>query len=353
MFEEIINHNARLEHMTLADVNKMTDSEKIVFKKISLELVAPMARQTGLYRIQKRIEDNLLRLFYENTFEYLTKRMESLKQNKRFYMQNIENNISEKLKKNGITNPHVEGRLKHIYSVHRKMEDQKLPFEEIFDIIAFRVKVNTEKEVYDVLRLIQEIWPLVPGKLKDYIKNPKENGYQSLHITVTGPEGRNVEIQIRTHEMHEIAENGTANHARVYKPKFVDSNKIEDIFNLLSKESPEFQEDFQNWKEVHRVFNDPSNKDINFLDYLNRIALQSRKDLSEVQLVVFFAINVNISRAMESRYTADSAFIPFFHSNNTLDFTKRYFEILNNNPSLFFGEMPVFFSQIFKRDEKN
>jgi GTP pyrophosphokinase len=121
--------------------------------------------------------------------------------------------ISEKLSSYGLVGK-VSGRPKHFYSIYKKMKAQSLEFEQVYDVIAFRIILATVKDCYEALGIIHSLWKPVPGRFKDYIAMPKANGYQSLHTTVIGPYGERVEIQIRTEEMNQTAEEGIAAHWR-------------------------------------------------------------------------------------------------------------------------------------------
>jgi len=145
------------------------------------------------------------------------------------------------------TQGEVTGRLKQIYSIYLKMEEQNIDFDQVYDITAFRVVVNSIKECYDVLGIIHSIWKPIPGKFKDYIGLPKENMYQSLHTTVIGPYGERIEIQIRTHEMHKIAEEGIAAHWKYKGGKVVE--EAEDKRFTWLRQLLEWQRDLKDNRE--------------------------------------------------------------------------------------------------------
>ena len=177
----------------------------------TMEIYAPIAHRLGVEKMKDELED--LALLYLDPVGYreitsiLDRRRDTLEK----FQQSMERRISQRMEKEGIQCK-VYGRLKHIYSIYRKMYAQHLGVEEIFDLCAFRVIVNDLADCYNVLGIIHEMFRPVPGRFKDYISTPKPNNYQSLHTTVIGTEGIPFEVQIRTWEMHVTAEYGVAAH---------------------------------------------------------------------------------------------------------------------------------------------
>lgn len=184
------------------------------------EIFAPLAHRLGMWRLKWELEDlAFFNLEPEKYQEIKTKVAES-RGVRESYIQEFINQAMSLLKKVGIE-CEITGRPKHFYSIYRKMVDQNLEFDEIYDLIAVRIIVETIKECYAVLGLVHAAWKPIPGRFKDYVAMPKSNGYQSLHTTVIGPAGKPVEVQIRTKEMHRIAEYGIAAHWR-YKEGVTD-----------------------------------------------------------------------------------------------------------------------------------
>lgn len=197
----------------------------------TLEIYSPIAHRLGLYKIKVELDDLSLRYLKPDVYNRI---VEGLKQNKRLdeeYINSVIKKITNLLEENNIK-ARVSGRRKNIYSIYQKMLKQKIPLEEVYDIIAFRVIVDTVKDCYTALGMIHSKWPPVPGRFKDYISTPKPNMYQSLHTTVIGPEGEHIEVQIRTENMHYIAEYGVAAHWK-YKDKNVIKPKDEKRFYWL------------------------------------------------------------------------------------------------------------------------
>ena len=177
----------------------------------TLGIYAPLANRLGLYRLKVRLENYGLMYLKPDVYGQISEGIDRFQDQGQTYIDKVCGMINDVLKDNEI-NGRVTGRIKHIYSIYHKMKQRGLALDQIFDMIAFRVVVNNLRECYTVLGLVHSLWKPVPGKFKDYISMPKANMYQSLHSTVIGPDGERIEIQIRTEEMHQLAENGVAAH---------------------------------------------------------------------------------------------------------------------------------------------
>jgi GTP pyrophosphokinase len=175
------------------------------------DIYAPLANRLGLHRVKTELEDLCLRYLKPDVFDQLSQAVSEHRAAGEPYIEKVIDLINGMLRKNRIKG-RVYGRTKHLHSIHVKMEQQGLTFDEIYDLIAFRIILKSIKDCYAVLGLIHAIWRPVPGRFKDYISIPKANMYQSLHSTVIGPDGERIEVQIRTEEMNRIAEYGVAAH---------------------------------------------------------------------------------------------------------------------------------------------
>jgi GTP pyrophosphokinase len=187
------------------------EERKKAIAQETLTIYAPLANRLGLYRIKVQLEDESLRYLRPDVYQQILDGIHNYRGKGETYIQKVCTIIENVLQENGISG-RVKGRIKHIYSIFHKMEHRGLSLDQIFDLIAFRVIVDTVKDCYTVLGLVHSLWKPIPGKFKDYISMPKANMYQSLHTTVVGPEGERIEIQIRTEEMHRLAEFGVAAH---------------------------------------------------------------------------------------------------------------------------------------------
>jgi len=182
--------------------------------KETLEIYAPLAGRLGIDWIKSELEDLSFKYLYPKDYERLKKEVEKRVKAATEYVEKVKKMLADILKKNNIEGK-VLGRVKHLYSVYKKLQKYNLTIEDldqIYDLIGFRIIVNTVEECYRTLGIVHSLWRPIPGRFKDYISFPKPNMYQSLHTTVLGPEGKKIEIQIRTEYMDKIANEGIAAH---------------------------------------------------------------------------------------------------------------------------------------------
>ncbi len=197
----------------------------------TLEIYSPISHRLGLYKIKVELDDLSLKYLKPDVYKRIEEGIKKHRVLGKDYIDKVISKLENILSENNIKGK-VTGRQKHIYSIYQKMIKQKLPLEQIYDLIAFRVIVDSIKDCYTTLGIIHSKWPPVPGRFKDYISMPKANMYQSLHTTVIGPNGEHIEIQIRTEKMHYIAEYGVAAHWK-YKDKDIIKPKDEKRFSWL------------------------------------------------------------------------------------------------------------------------
>jgi GTP diphosphokinase / guanosine-3',5'-bis(diphosphate) 3'-diphosphatase len=201
-------HNMRtLHYVPLA--------KRVRIAEETLDIYAPLAGRMGMQEVRYELENLAFSHFNPEGFALVSGRLEELATKNRGLITRIEQELDAKLQAQGIKGE-VEGRQKSPYSIWKKMERKAIAFEQLSDLFGFRLMVNTVVDCYRALGLVHVNWPMVPGRFKDYISTPKSNDYRSLHTTVIGPGSQRVELQIRTFEMHQIAEYGIAAHA-VYK----------------------------------------------------------------------------------------------------------------------------------------
>ncbi len=183
----------------------------------TLEIYAALANRLGMGWLRAEFEDLSFKYLMPELYEELARKVAKRKEEQEGYMNEVKELVTRKLKAEGLPGK-VSGRVKHYYGIYQKMQKQRITFEQISDVIGLRILTDTKANCYAILGLIHSLWTPIPGRFKDYIGVPKSNMYQSLHTTVIGPKGERVEFQIRTEEMHRIAEEGIASHWK-YKEK--------------------------------------------------------------------------------------------------------------------------------------
>lgn len=211
----------------------------------TLDIYAPLANRLGISKIKWELEDLCLRYLHPEEYYDLVEKIASKRREREDMIKGIIQQLDEKLKETGIEAA-IDGRPKHFYSIYRKMHFKNKTFDQIFDLLAIRVIVDTVKDCYAALGSAHTLWKPIPGRFKDYIAMPKPNMYQSLHSTVIGPGGQPFEIQIRTWEMHRTAEYGIAAHWK-YK-EGIDGKDLDNKLKWV-KQIEEFQTETDDAKE--------------------------------------------------------------------------------------------------------
>ncbi len=220
-------HNMRtLEHLP--------EEKRIAIAEETIDIYAPLANRLGIQEIKVELEDLALKFLKPDLWKNIDEQVKKRESQREKYIQEVKSIVEKKLAENNLNNAEIYGRLKHYYSIAKKMERQKIPFDEVHDIVAFRIIVDSVQECYETLGILHTLWRPVPGRFRDYIAMPKANNYQSLHTTVIGPRGERVEFQIRTKQMHETAEHGIAAHWK-YKEGRLINDKDEMKFKWLRR----------------------------------------------------------------------------------------------------------------------
>jgi len=197
-------HNMRtLEHLSKAKRQEIAQE--------TLEIYAPLANRLGIGWMKNELEDLCLKHLKPDVYETLQVRVAKRDEDRQQYIEEVIQLVDKAMRENGLPGE-VYGRPKHLYGIYQKMNKQSITFEEVYDLTALRIVTDTKMNCYALLGVIHSLWRPVPGRFKDYIAIPKSNLYQSLHTTVVGPKGEHVEFQIRTEDMHRVAEYGIAAH---------------------------------------------------------------------------------------------------------------------------------------------
>ncbi|MEN8189467.1 MAG: bifunctional (p)ppGpp synthetase/guanosine-3',5'-bis(diphosphate) 3'-pyrophosphohydrolase [Thermodesulfobacteriota bacterium] len=178
----------------------------------TMDLYAPLASRLGIDWLKRQLEDLSFQFLYPEEFLELTTKLESSLEERQTYVEEVISILHNKLGENKVWPKRIIGRPKHLYSIFKKLQAQKIPLERVYDKVAFRIIVNTVNECYEALGVVHANWAPIPGRIKDFISVPKANNYQSMHTTVAGPRGHFIEIQIRTEGMDRVAQEGIAAH---------------------------------------------------------------------------------------------------------------------------------------------
>ena len=232
-------HNMR----TIKAIPKIEKRQRIAQE--TMEIYAPLADRMGMHRIRDELEDLSFEILNNDARELIKKKLDEIKSDKKDLFESLSFELSEILNDNHI-NAEIHGREKTPFSIWRKVQKKRISLEQITDIIGFRITLSTVDECYKTLGIFHKRWNCIPGKFKDYISSPKINGYKSLHTSVIGSNKKPIEIQIRTHEMHEFAERGVASHWKYKSSEKFNSlswkeyDWLKDLVEIIDKnENPE------------------------------------------------------------------------------------------------------------------
>lgn len=241
----------------LRAASKLPESIRKHIAKEAQHIYAPLANRLGIGQIKWEIEDLSFRYLEPEGYKHIARSLDEKRLAREEYLAQLIETVKQALAREGIR-AQVYGRVKHIYSIWRKMQRKNLSFSEIYDVRAIRVLVEEVRDCYAVLGIVHSLWQHIPKEFDDYIATPKENGYKSLHTAVIGPEGKTVEIQIRTTQMHTDAELGVAAHWVYKEGGALDSDyqtKLNAIRNLL-EETEDIQDSEETEKFLHSSIED-------------------------------------------------------------------------------------------------
>lgn len=214
----------------------------------TMDIYAPIADRLGISKVKVELDDLSLRYLEPDAYQELSKRFDAIKEDKENFVKDIMDEVDRHLRGSGIQAT-IDGRVKHLFSIYRKMVKQSKSLDQIYDLFAIRIIVDNDQECYTALGIIHEMYKPIPGRFKDYIAMPKPNHYQSLHTTLIGPNGQPFEIQIRTYEMHRTAEYGIAAHWKYKEGGKGSQNQSEQEKMAWLRRILEWQHDMDDNKE--------------------------------------------------------------------------------------------------------
>ena len=225
------------------------NAERIPEEQLSLarevfEIYAPLAHRLGIGHLKWELEDHAFRYLEPLSYKRIAKLLDEKRLSRQEYIDNVIEELETKLQSFGIE-VGLEGRAKHIYSIWHKMREKGITFSEVHDVRAIRLLVSSTNDCYRVLGVVHSLWRSIPHEFDDYIANPKENGYRSLHTAVIGPEGKVLEVQIRTEEMHEEAEYGVCSHWRYKEPEGKSQSEMYEERLEWLRQILDWQEEFE------------------------------------------------------------------------------------------------------------
>ncbi len=194
-------------------LSHLPPERQIEISQETLDVYAPLAHRLGIYWIKSELEDAALRYMHPEVYHQLKRNVAKKRVAREEYIKGVITVLTKRLEEAGLEAT-VTGRPKHFFSIYQKMQSQNLLYDQIYDLVAFRILVDSPRECYEGLGVVHQHWKPIPGRFRDYVAMPKANMYQSLHTTVIGPFGERMEVQIRTPEMHRVAEAGVAAHWR-------------------------------------------------------------------------------------------------------------------------------------------
>lgn len=254
VFVKLADRLCLLRH---AEVLQSQQQEKIANEV--MDIYAPLANRLGLGQLKWELEDLSFRYLQPDIYKTLAKLLDAKRLDRERYIQDVVSKLQKALTIEGMSSIEVYGRAKHIYSIYRKMQRKSVGYEQIYDVSAVRVLVDTVEQCYQTLSVVHSLWEPIAQEFDDYIVHPKSNGYRSLHTAVIGPKAKNLEVQIRTHEMHQISELGVAAHwmykeGRITKGGY--EQKIAWLRQVLAWQKDLADSEHVSEEERNKLFND-------------------------------------------------------------------------------------------------